>query len=297
MLQEALAKIDGSLGWTVTLCSGANMFVGYLPPALSALLFNDEKVCLGGSGAVTGTAGIVNEGYVVNGYWKYATGTPHNTAFTANCVIYRNGAPVLRADGSADIRSFLFLREEVDIHNEWKAMGLKATASQSFSVRNLIVNIDRCFIISSATATLPQAVYQYPFIQFAEATIAANTLGMAQHFLQECSIIFHQIIKNQPAGNDRLVSLLQKANEDISTIRTKFYDSVNTSWSDHQYNKQPDPILLLQVSEQSRLLAFGCRQTVMNLYPFCGMKAANDGTVLNRIWRDIFTASQHSLLL
>ena len=29
-IEEALAAIDGSLGWTVTLCSGATMFIGYL---------------------------------------------------------------------------------------------------------------------------------------------------------------------------------------------------------------------------------------------------------------------------
>src|SRR5690606_933558 len=31
-LQEGLARTDGSLGWTVTLCSGATMFAGYMEP-------------------------------------------------------------------------------------------------------------------------------------------------------------------------------------------------------------------------------------------------------------------------
>lgn len=49
-IEEALAAIDGSLGWTVTLCSGATMFAGYLQLLIADAIFADEKVCFGGSG-------------------------------------------------------------------------------------------------------------------------------------------------------------------------------------------------------------------------------------------------------
>ena len=45
--EEALARIDGSLGWTVTLCSGATEFIGYLPKTLSEKVLCNEKVCFG----------------------------------------------------------------------------------------------------------------------------------------------------------------------------------------------------------------------------------------------------------
>src|SRR5690606_3694640 len=34
-LEEELAYTDGSLGWTVTLCAGANLFSGYIDPTLA----------------------------------------------------------------------------------------------------------------------------------------------------------------------------------------------------------------------------------------------------------------------
>ncbi len=55
-LEEELAASDGSLGWTVTLCSGAGWFAGFLDPELAAAVFADPKVCFAGSGAVSGTA-------------------------------------------------------------------------------------------------------------------------------------------------------------------------------------------------------------------------------------------------
>src|ERR1043165_1948463 len=42
-LDEALAHIDGSLGWTVTLCSGATMFAGFMDQKLARDLLADPK--------------------------------------------------------------------------------------------------------------------------------------------------------------------------------------------------------------------------------------------------------------
>jgi alkylation response protein AidB-like acyl-CoA dehydrogenase len=44
-IQESLAWTDGSAGWTVTLCSGANWFIGFLQQDIPAALFHSEKVC------------------------------------------------------------------------------------------------------------------------------------------------------------------------------------------------------------------------------------------------------------
>ncbi len=93
-LQEAISWTDGSTGWVVTLCSGAGWFGGFISPEITSL-FNDPKVCLAGSGAAGGTADIADTGYVINGTWKYASGTHHATHITANCIIRKDGEPVL----------------------------------------------------------------------------------------------------------------------------------------------------------------------------------------------------------
>src|SRR5690606_8265675 len=98
-LEEGLARIDGSLGWTVTLCAGANLFVGYLDRSVAAPVFADPQVCLGGSGQATGRAVVERDGYRVSGRWRCATGTPHLTHFTANCVLEKDGKDMQDAMG------------------------------------------------------------------------------------------------------------------------------------------------------------------------------------------------------
>jgi len=298
-MEEALAKIDGSLGWTVTLCSGATQFTGYLPPSLTEGIFREDQVCFGGSGALSGIATVVPGGYIVSGSWKYATGAPYCTHFTANCKIEKDGQLLTNAQGAPDYRSFLFTREEVHIHKDWNTMGLKATASERFSVSGIRVPAERSFTILPAAATLPGAIYRYPFLQFAETTLAVNSLGMALNFLEH----FQQLVQEKDlSGNSHTASIQQlqqksgQAARHLQQLRTRFYAAADDSWNVMlKEGAVPEP-LLQQVSIQSRLLARFSRKLVADLYPWCGVNATQNGTVLNRIFRDIFTASQHALL-
>ncbi len=65
-----------------------------------------------------------------------------------------------------------------------------ATASYSFEVKKLRIGKDRCFEINNKKALLSHPVYQYPFLQFAEATLAVNSSGMGMCFLDLCEKLF-----------------------------------------------------------------------------------------------------------
>jgi alkylation response protein AidB-like acyl-CoA dehydrogenase len=89
-LEESISWANGSVGWVVTLCSGAGWFGGFIESQKAAGVFNRADLCLAGSGAATGEAIITDSGYKVSGVWKYASGAHHATHFTANCII-KNG--------------------------------------------------------------------------------------------------------------------------------------------------------------------------------------------------------------
>lgn len=288
-IEEGLAWADGSTGWTVTLCSGANWFIAFLDPALARKLFSDKKICLAGSGQPSGTARVLNDGYEVSGDWNYATGAHHATAFTANCIIEENGIVLKNQDGSPLIRSFLFMKDEVTIHENWRVTGMIATGSERFGVKRLQVANDRCFEINSKTVFLSHSIYQYPFLQFAEATLAVNSSGMSMRFLDLCEQLFNE-------KNHRQYPSVANAREQLQKARELFYDSVKRSWDESLNGSQPSEELLIRVSRASRALAAIARQLMDELYPYCGLVAADPGTEINRVWRDLHTASQHSLL-
>lgn len=298
-LQEAISWADGSTGWVVTLCSGAGWFGGFMPENIAQQVFTNDKVCLAGSGAVSGTAEIIGSGYLINGKWKYASGAHHATHITANCLIKKNGEPVLADDGQPLVLPFIFDKKDVNILPAWKYIGMVATGSDAFEVNNLPIHGDRQFKIDPSAVVVDQPLYRYPFLQLAEATLAVNISGMAIHFVDLCEDIFQQR-SQQPRLTDAqktiLTNELLSAKKELSRLREDFFEAVDHSWNEIEQNNIITADGLNRVSTTSRKLAISARALVDRLYPLCGLVAASIETEINRTWRDLHTASQHALL-
>lgn len=289
-LEEQIAYTDGSVGWVVTLCAGAAMFVGYFEKELAAEIFSDHDACIAGSGKVSGTAIPEKDGFRVTGSWPYASGAPHAKWFTANCVI----------SGTEKIQSFIFKREEVELSPVWKYIGLNATAGYSFSVTDLYVPANRTFIIDAAHAKLPHPVYTYPFLQLAETTIAVNIYGMSAYFIE----LAQQMIQDKQTENKRSAGarnkgllLVEQSLEELNEFKKDFYIVLDQSWISHVHTKEIPADQLNRISETSRILAQRSRALVNEIYPYCGLEAARFENPLNQVWRNINTAGQHTLML
>ncbi|MET4080706.1 alkylation response protein AidB-like acyl-CoA dehydrogenase [Pedobacter sp. UYP30] len=298
-LEEQLAAADGSLGWIVTLCAGAAWFAGFLDPALATTVFADEKVCFAGSGAVGGTAIKTDDGYIINGHWKYASGALHATIFTANCkVVDGNGANNAQSDGNAEVLSFILKKEEVKVLEGWAYFGLVATGSHAFEVKNLLVPFNRSFKINE-DIKIANDGFDYPFLQLAETTLAVNSLGMCNHFLALVKDVFLSrsgLNRFSKAELQLFEELLTSSLQEIEQVRTAFYNALDESWSQLIANKAIEEGKLFEVSDTSRKLVHACWRNVQKLYPYCGLEAANKHSEINRVFRDVHTASQHALL-
>jgi hypothetical protein len=286
--EEALAWVDGSVSWFVTLCSGAAWFIGFLDRQLADQLFKNANICFAGSGAATGTANKTRAGYEISGFWKYATGALHANVFTVNCQVKENGMPQLQADGSPVIQSFVLLKDEVQVHNTWNSMGMIATGSHAFEVKHAVVPFNRLFTIQPGKATLDDIIFQYPFLQLAETTLAVNLSGMAVRFLDLCTELFSN------KGND-VVNRLHDTGQTLLNARDDFYRQTDAAWEELLKASVVAPSTLTSISNVSHQLVTTCRRLVNDLYPNCGLYAADMRTEINRAWRNFHTAGQHSL--
>jgi len=299
-LEESLAWADGSVGWVITLCSGAGWFAGFMPVKTASDIFKNLEVCLAGSGASTGTATKVGDGFIINGTWKYASGAQHATHFTVNCVVKEAQEVVLNEEGKPLVLPFVLDAKNVQLIPAWKYIGMMGTGSDAFEVKDLFVPADCSFKIDSNFTFVDQPLYNYPFLQLAEATLAANLSGMAIHFMDLCEPIFaEKRTQNKLSDTQKTVvkEVLANAVSEMQQIRNQFYQAVDQSWMLLlQDKKSMIKEALQEVSKTSRQLAKTSRETVDQLYPFCGLVAASPDTGINRVWRDFHTASQHSLL-
>ena len=299
-IEEKLAKLDGSLGWTVTLCAGAAWFVGFMDESVRKDIFPDEKLCLAGSGFVGGKADKIGENYLISGSWTYASGALHATHLTANCEIYENGKALLDKKGKPVVKAFVLDRKDVEILDGWNYMGMIATGSHAFKCENLSVPLRRCFEILPNKAQLKAPVYQYPFLQLAEATLAANILGISKHLKELIEQSFwkrHEYRKYDKKHLHYFQDLLTKQDKKLQKLRDEFYSQVNSSWEELEQKGRISNSRLKKVSKISRKLTQQCREINGKLYPFSGLEAAKTHTELNRVWRDFNTVGQHALLI
>jgi len=291
-IEEGLSWTDGSTAWVVTLCSGAAWFIGFLNIDLGKSIFENDQACFAGSGAVTGVANKSSAGYELQGTWKYATGSLLATVFTVNCQLKENGVLLRHPDGTPVVQSFLLKKDEVIVHTTWSSMGMIATGSHTIEVKNIFVPFDRTFIIQPTHATLKDRIFQYPFLQLAETTLAANLSGMAYRFFDLCAEMFS---KRENSSAEIYSQKLRDIRVILDGLRSAFYNKTDEAWQMLISNSFIADVTLSEISNLSQGLVNGCRDLVNDLYPYGGLDAANTQNEINRVWRNFHTAGQHSL--
>jgi len=300
-LEEAVAAVDGSMGWVLTLCAGAGWFAGFLAPDMARSIIGTPRVCLGGSGAATGCAEEEGDGYRITGSWDYASGAPMATHFTLNARLQRDGQPLLDAEGKPRIRAFLVPAALVQLVPSWKSIGMRASASHSYRIDGQWLSKEHGFTISPAAATAGGPLYRYPFYSLAYVTLAANMAGMAGHFMELAEACMRHR-RHARAGLPLLdvpevANMLQDRKDAFTAARTRYYTVLDDSWAQVAAGAALDDDAMQAVQTTSLALVAVCRAAVDALYPYCGLYAAREDSTINRVWRDFHTASQHSLLL
>jgi hypothetical protein len=135
-------------------------------------------------------------------------------------------------------------------------------------------------------------IYNYPFQQFAEATLAVNSSGMSMRFFDLC-----KPAEASPNTSGLTLNKWLAAYSIFQKARIDFYNAVDQSWRAHTLQQPTQEESLNAVTAAARALAAIARKSVDELYPYCGLWAANPATEINRVWRNLHTASQHTLLL
>ncbi|MGZ5199154.1 MAG: acyl-CoA dehydrogenase [Telluria sp.] len=300
-LEEALCRADGTTGWTVTLCAGAGWFAGFLAPALARQVLSTPGLCVGGSGAPTGYADIDGGGYRLTGRWDFATGAPMTTHFTMNAVIRADGQPLAGENGAPLVRAFIVPAAQVQVQPNWHTVGLVATASHTFSLDNVRVDASHAFDITAQGATADGPLYRFPFLSLAFVTLSANVSGMALDFIEQAREIIarrRHHVTNQPLPELAQVrDALAHAPDAFERARASFYGLLDSAWDKVCRGDEPGAAETDALHRASLAMVDAARRAVDELYPLCGLAAADHRSAISRAWRDLHTASQHALML
>ena len=74
------------------------------------------------------------------------------------------------------------------------------------------------------------------------------------------------------------------------------YRLLDDMWASICGNAEPDAGQAQALNAASLALVSAGRNAVDTLYPYCGLHAADARSAINRVWRDLHTATQHAML-
>ncbi|WP_119287535.1 acyl-CoA dehydrogenase [Azohydromonas sediminis] len=292
-LEEALAEADGSTAWVVTLCAGAAWFAGFWPPALARHVLATHRACVAGSGAATGSAEHDGDGWRLQGRWAHASGAPWATHFTVNAVLHEHGVPLHDAGGAPRVAAFVVPARCVHVEPTWRAIGLRASASHALRIDGAWVPASHRFAIDAAHATHDGPLWRFPFRALAFATLAAVTCGIARHFVALAMPAVAVRLASEGAASP-LREAARDAPRQLTQARDAFYARLDAAWARVEAGL-PAHDAATAVEAAARELVHAARRAVDDLYPACGLPAADAGSDINRVWRDLHTATQHAL--
>jgi alkylation response protein AidB-like acyl-CoA dehydrogenase len=138
---EAIAEGDASAAWCMNQGSGCSMASAYMAPDVAQAIWGGKRGVVAWGQGPGAKAIRTDGGWRVTGTWSFASGSRHATWLGAMCPSFGgDGTALVRPDGKAWERTFMFPREAARIDDVWQVMGLRGTGSDTYTVSDIFVD-------------------------------------------------------------------------------------------------------------------------------------------------------------
>ena len=298
---EALGYADASVAWFINQSNVSSSTSAAAMPHESALsVFGPPNVGLAWGARHNRSKAIkVPGGYRLSGTWSFASGGRHTTWLGAHSAVQNpDGTPLIaKHRGRQDDRSFVFLRSEAKIIDDWHVLGLRGTGSDSYSVEDLFVPDER----APARDVPEERREKGPLYVIGSTLLYATgfcsvTLGMGRRMLEAyVELARGKHSRASPSAmainqaNQREIGLIEAK---LSAARAFLHEAALEAYDAAQSGK-------LTIDHRIRLrlaTTYGMNEATeasITAYRAAGTTAIMDNAPFERRFRDAMSASQH----
>ena len=283
---EAVARGNASAGWCVSIAITSALLVAYLPESSRAEMFGDGRGVAAGVWAPRGKARSVDGGVVVSGRWPFCSGINHADMMFAGCFVDNGRVPSVVALPKGDLR----------VLDTWHTLGLRGTGSHDSVADEVFVPTDRVLSVFDGPV-IDRPLYRFPVFGFFALCIGAAALGNARAAIDD---LVELAGGKKGLGATRTLAERSATQAAVATAeatlggaRALYYEAIEEAWQASQ-RAEPVPVAM---RNQLRLAATHAVRTsadvVRTMYDLAGGSAIYDGALLQRRFRDAFTATAH----
>ncbi|MBT7755541.1 MAG: acyl-CoA dehydrogenase [Candidatus Magasanikbacteria bacterium] len=294
---EDIARHDASVAWNIFVGNSAALIAPFLEPEAARAIFTDPRAVVAWGPPHDGTADAEAGGYRVSGKWDFASGCRQATWMGVHCRVREaDGSLRLNNAGRPTIRSLLFPRDQATLIDTWDTIGLRGTASDSYSVNDVFV--PEAYSGTREDPSLRRKsgpLYAFPQQGLYAVGVAGVALGTARAML---SAFVDLAVEKTPRGLSRLAdtpavqSGLARNEAALGAARAYLLEALREVYAGAG---KIDPI---DIPDRARV-RLGATHAIHSaievtdwVYKEAGVSAIFPGTPFERRFRDMHTLSQ-----
>ncbi len=299
---SALSRLDGSVGWTVSVGNTAGIFASLLPRETYDQVYrNRSDVLIAGSGQPAGTAEPAPGGYRVSGRWPFASGCLHAEWMGGLCIMTEGGKPLpgpAGAKGPPVIRGFMLPAQEWQIEDTWHVTGLKATGSHHITIKDKLVPAANFFDFLEGEACVSGPLYRglQPILPLLHGSVS---VGIAEGAVDDLVALANTGRQQQRAATPMRESEifqgeLGRIAADARAARALLETEGANLWRHALAGTLKGEARIIESTQVGIWLSTTAVRIADACFTLGGSGALYDTSPLQRRLRDLHTAAQHA---
>jgi alkylation response protein AidB-like acyl-CoA dehydrogenase len=294
---EEVGRADASIAWNMFVANSSALIASFLEPEAARAIFGDPRTVIAWGPPNACQAKAVPGGYRVSGRWSFASGCRAANWMGAHCqVVEADGSLRPNHLGRPAIRTLLFPAEQAVLEDTWHTIGLRGTASDSYSVADLFV--PEAFSTTREDPSLrrdPGRLYAFPMQGIYAVGVCGVAIGCAREMLEA----FRELAGSKvPRGLKRLAdnAVVQgdvaRNEAKLGAAHSYLSETLHDIWD------RVEGTEIISIPDRARV-RLACAHAVQAAtevadyaYKAAGTDAIVPGSAFERRFRDIHTAVQ-----
>jgi alkylation response protein AidB-like acyl-CoA dehydrogenase len=294
----ALAEGCSSTGWVYALWGAHIWLIGQYPEHIQEMVFDGSNSLVSSVVNVEGNPVPVDGGYRFTGRGFFSSGVDHCNWMTAALNLKPDEFP-------GDTRWFLMPRADIEIVDDWFAVGLKGTGSKTVVFNDVFIPEERVISFrelsegkgvgaSLHNSTLYRASFDFTF----SVCLGGPVVGIARSLLNAYT---GRMRERLASGNPRQVggqqagfTRLAQASAQIEAARALLLSTARQFCTIPA--SEASPLDRAQCRRDTAFAAQLCREAANKVFEASGASNIFESRDIQRLWRDSNVAAAHASL-
>jgi len=299
----AIARGCGSTAWCMGVVHAHSWLMGSFPEAAQEETYGvDPDTFISAVIAPRGEAKPAEGGYVLNGFWPFASGCQH-----AHFLLL--GARILDASGAVvDEADLLVPSKDIIINDDWHVAGLRGTGSCSVVAKNVFVPRHRILSLpgliegkAPGKALHEGSLYNSAAVPVLQLALCPGAIGIAEAALAAFQDRLPGRIIAYTLGEKQIESAtthrqLADASTRVRVARLLLHRAVDDIEGAANAGAMMAPTDRARIRMDCAHAVAQCREAVDTLFLACGGSGIAEANPVQRAWRDLHAIAMHGAL-